>query len=71
MEATNLGKMPPKQKPRPDSALAFALVKWVAAQMTHSEKVAMAAKPTGISRSWYNRSYWKDTTYICSADANI
>lgn len=43
MDAINLGEMPPKDEPRPDPARSFEVVKWIAEQLTHAEKVASAA----------------------------
>ena len=43
MDAINLGKMPPEEEIRPDAAVSFKVVKWIAAQLMHSEKVARAA----------------------------
>ncbi len=43
MDAINLGEMPPEDEPRPDAGQSFEVVKWIAAQLTHSEKAARAA----------------------------
>lgn len=43
MDAINLGKMPPEDEPRPDPETSFKVVKWIAAQLMHSEKAGRAA----------------------------
>ncbi len=43
MDAINLGEMPPEEEPRPDPARAFEVVRWIAAQLSHAEKVARDA----------------------------
>lgn len=43
MDAINLGEMPPKENARPDATTSFQVVKWIAAQLTHSEKTARLA----------------------------
>ncbi|MEM7010244.1 MAG: DUF1592 domain-containing protein [Verrucomicrobiota bacterium] len=43
MDAINLGEMPPEEEPRPDAMESFEVVKWIAAQLTHSEKAQKAA----------------------------
>lgn len=43
MDAINLGEMPPEDEPRPEASESFEVVKWIAAQLVHSEKATRAA----------------------------
>ena len=43
MDAINSGDMPPGDRPRPNAAESFRVVKWIASQLTHAEKTARAA----------------------------
>lgn len=43
MDNINIGSMPPKEKPRPDSKESFAVVKWIGHQLQYAEKAAKLA----------------------------
>lgn len=71
IDRINLGEMPPKKKPRPDSNDAFTVVQWVGRELTRAERESRMSGGRITLRRMNRREYVNTVRDLLKLDANF